>query len=259
MAQAGAHDLQEALHIPVLQRLTVSEISALVRGFSRTARPTGRSACTRSWMTLQREHDESEAAAMRKDARLDPLGADAVPRADGTFTHVLLTGGTGFLGPFLLRSLLDRRARPTRSSCGQAIRRRPASGSSRTSRRPGFTIPAPRKPSMPGSGWCAATWRARGLGSRPTTWQQLTESVDTIVHNGAWVDYVLDYDALRPVERRRHQGADQIRLRLAPQAISLHLEHDDLRVHRQAEPGRARLQPGDVRARLRLRTDEVGL
>ncbi len=40
-AQAGAPDLQEALHIPVLQRLTVSEISALIRGFSRTVRPTG--------------------------------------------------------------------------------------------------------------------------------------------------------------------------------------------------------------------------
>jgi thioester reductase-like protein len=32
---------------------------------------------------------------------------------------------------------------------------------------------------------------------RSRGWAQLAETIDTIVHNGAWVDYVLDYDALR--------------------------------------------------------------
>ena len=36
------------------------------------------------------------------------------------------------------------------------------------------------------------------LGLSDGAWQLLTETVDTIVHNGAWVDYVLDYDTLRP-------------------------------------------------------------
>jgi Male sterility protein len=57
---------------------------------------------------MKRERDESEAAAMREDALLDLRDAGAVPRADGTFDHVLMTGVTGFLGPFLLRSLLDQ-------------------------------------------------------------------------------------------------------------------------------------------------------
>jgi thioester reductase-like protein len=36
------------------------------------------------------------------------------------------------------------------------------------------------------------------LGLSDRGWVQLTETIDTIVHNAAWVDYVLDYDALRP-------------------------------------------------------------
>ena len=107
VVQTGAHDLQEALHIPLLQRLTMSEISALVRGFQEG--PADWAINLHAKLDeVKRERDESEAAAMRKDALLDPRGGGAVPRADGTFNHVLLTGATGFLGPFLLRSLLDQ-------------------------------------------------------------------------------------------------------------------------------------------------------
>ncbi len=65
VARTGADDLQEALHVPVLQRLTLSEISALVRGFRES--PV-------DWVTslhakldeVKRERDESEAAASGK-------------------------------------------------------------------------------------------------------------------------------------------------------------------------------------------------
>ena len=36
------------------------------------------------------------------------------------------------------------------------------------------------------------------LGLSDRVWLQLAETIDTIVHNGAWVDYILDYEALRP-------------------------------------------------------------
>ena len=45
---------------------------------------------------------------MRADAILGPLGVAGVPRGERLFDQVLLTGATGFLGPFLLRSLLDQ-------------------------------------------------------------------------------------------------------------------------------------------------------
>jgi thioester reductase-like protein len=196
-AQTGADDLQDALHFPVLQRLTMSEISALVRGFQEG--PAGWATSLHAKLgEVKRERDESEAAAMRKDARLDPLGASAVPRADGTFNHVLLTGGTGFLGPFLLRSLLDQT-----SAAYTVLVRAPDPSVARERLKSGLAaaglydlctadVFAARVRVM-----CGDLASPR-LGLSDRAWQQLTETVDTIVHNGAWVDYILDYDRLRP-------------------------------------------------------------
>jgi thioester reductase-like protein len=197
VAQAGAGDLQEALHIPVLQRLTVSEISGLVRGFSDGSADWAISLHAKL-DDVQREHDESEAAAMRKDARLAPLSADAVPRADGTFTHVLLTGGTGFLGPFLLRSLLDKTTAAytviVRAADPAAARERLKSNLVAA----GLYDPRTEEAFEARVAVVCGDLASPNLGLSADTWQELTESVDTIVHNGALVDYVLNYDALRP-------------------------------------------------------------
>ncbi len=195
-ARTGAGELQEALHIPVLQRLTVREISELVRAFQEGSA---------GWATdlqakldaVKRESDESEAAAMRRDARLAPLGVSALPRAEGAFSHVLLTGGTGFLGPFLLRSLLEQtdanytvlvrgpqasvareRLRSELEAAGLHDERSAAEFDARV-RVVSGDLASPR------------------LGLSAADWLELAETVDTIVHNGAWVDYVLDYDTLR--------------------------------------------------------------
>lgn len=196
-AQAGAVDVQEALHIPVLQRLTVSEISGLVRGFA------GGSA---DWAIslhaklddVQREHDESEAAAMRKDARLDPLGVDAVPATGDAFTQVLLTGGTGFLGPFLLRSLLEQ------TQAAYTVLVRAADAAAARERLKSNLVAAGLYDQPTEDAFDARVRVVSGdlasprLGLSTDTWQELTKSVDTIIHNGALVDYVLNYDALRP-------------------------------------------------------------
>jgi hypothetical protein len=80
-AQTDTHDLQEALDIPLLQRLTISEISALVRGFQEGSADWAIN-LRADLNEMKREHDKSEAAAMQKDAVLDPQGLGAVPRAD---------------------------------------------------------------------------------------------------------------------------------------------------------------------------------
>ena len=175
----------------------MSEISALVRGFQEGSA---------DWAInlhaeldeMKRERDETEAAAMRRDALLDPQSVGAVPRADCTFNHVLLTGATGFLGPFLLRSLLDQ------TSASYTVLVRATDPSAARER---------LKTDLEAAGLydlrTAEVFDARVrvicgdlasplLGLSDRVWLQLTETIDTIVHNAAWVDYVLDYDTLRP-------------------------------------------------------------
>ncbi len=197
VVQTGAHDLQEALHIPLLQRLTMSEISALVSGFQ----PADADWAINLYAELdeiKRERDEGEATAMRRDAELDPQGTGAIPRADRTFKHVLLTGATGFLGPFLLRSLLDQ------TDAAYTILVRAADPSAARDR-----LKAELKAAGLYDLRTAEIVDARvrvisgdlaspRLGLSESVWLQLMETIDTIVHNAARVDYLLDYDTLRP-------------------------------------------------------------
>ena len=194
--QTGDDDLQEELHIPLLQRLTVAEISALVRGFEQG--PDDWAINLHAKLDeVKREREESEAAAMRRDAVLDALGA-AVPRADVTFARVLLTGATGFLGPYLLRSLLDQTGAVytvlVRAADPAAARERlradlVAAGLYDARTAEAFDARV--------NGVCGDLASPR-LGLSDRAWLQLAETIDTIVHNGAWVDYILDYETLRP-------------------------------------------------------------
>src|SRR5215469_5509952 len=194
VAQADAHELQETLHMPLLQRFTISQISALVRGFQ------GASAAINLRANLdemKRERDESEATAMRKDALLAPLKAGAVPRADRTFNHVFLTGATGFLGPFLLRTLLDQ-------TCATYTVLMRATDPSAARERLICSLKAAGLYDPCTAGVFDARVRvicgdlaSPRLGLSDRAWSQLTETVDTIIHNAAWVDYILDYHTLR--------------------------------------------------------------
>jgi len=197
VVQTDAHDLQETLHIPLLQRLTISKISALFRGLQEGSA---------NWAInlhaelneMKQDLDESEAAAMRKDALLDPRCVGSVPPADFPFNHVLMTGATGFLGPFLLRSLLDQ------TNAAYTVLMRATDPSAARER-----LTAAFEAAGLYDHRTAAVFDARvrvicgdlaspRLGLSDRVWLQLTEMIDTIIHNGAWVDYLLDYRALRP-------------------------------------------------------------
>jgi thioester reductase-like protein len=197
VAQAEAHDLQETLHMPLLQRLTISKISALVRGLQDGSADWAIT-LRADLNEMKREHDESEAAAMRRDALLDPQSVASVPRADCTFNQVFLTGATGFLGPFLLRSLLDQ----TRAA--YTVLMRAADPSVARER----IITALKVAGLYDSRIAevfddrvhviCGDLASPQLGLSDRVWSQLAETIDTIVHNAARVDYVLGYDALRP-------------------------------------------------------------
>ncbi|AKT43247.1 type I polyketide synthase [Chondromyces crocatus] len=139
------------------------------------------------------EHAASSAATPESDRTLDPDIQPPSGEASSTMRAVLLTGATGFLGPFLLRELLERtdatvhclvRARDERGAAArleQALRERDC--------------------------WDEALWKrvvpvvgdleAPRLGIADALYARLAGEIDAIVHNGAAVNFLYGYTELR--------------------------------------------------------------
>jgi thioester reductase-like protein len=195
--ERDAPGLREALDLPLLQRLTISQITAVVRKLEEG---------DAEWLDglqtaadeLKRERDESDSASMRQDAQLSVTGIDALPPANRSFENVLFTGGTGFLGPFLLRSLLDQTEATytvlVRAPDPQVARERLRTGL----REAGLydqTVATSFETRV--NAICGDLVSPR-LGLSDRAWSRLAEAIDTIIHNAALVNYILDYDTLRP-------------------------------------------------------------
>jgi thioester reductase-like protein len=111
--------------------------------------------------------------------------------------HVLLTGGTGFIGPFLMKSLLEQ----TRAKIYVLVR-----SSDEVQGRQRL------RAAMETMGPCPArlmqTFEARVipicgdlgqpmLGLTQDVWDFLAAEMDTVFHNGATVNYLFNYDRMR--------------------------------------------------------------
>ena len=194
----GSHDLSGAVDLRVLQRIAICELMELVDQVV-AAKPHARLRLKRALTDLGQEHRAMEAEAMRRDtvlrfdaAALPPPDRSA-PTAEG---GVLLTGATGFFGPFLLASLLEQ----VRSDISVLVRATDEDPMERI--REGLASIAEDGASCP-EGWERRVRPVRGdlsapnLGLDAATWRRLAGSVDTIYHNGATVNYLLDYHAMR--------------------------------------------------------------
>jgi len=190
-------DVSHAVDLRVLQKITISELVALLEQ-ALSAAPHAALRLRRALSDLGREHRAAEAEMMRRDTRLrfDPATLPR-PAAHVHGGGVLLTGGTGFFGPFLLASLLEQ----TSEDIHVLVR---APGEDQAMRRicQGLHSIAP-------NGWAhGADWTRRvrpvcgdlseaNLGLSSDAWAALAASVHTIYHNGALVNYLLDYQSMR--------------------------------------------------------------
>ena len=194
LKEHGAAELAEEVDTRLLQRLTVAEFFRLTRQFGDGTGSDRR--CAAALDEISAEYEAYEIKQMRADARL-PLPA-LPPARPGVQSDILLTGATGFLGPFLLSSLLGQ----TSYTLHALVRATDAAhGLDR--------IIASLHQAHLWSPALEAEVRARvhvvcgdlaepDLGIGEAAFQRLAESVDAIVHNGALVNYVRTYDALRP-------------------------------------------------------------
>ena len=197
LEEHGAGSLVDDVDVRLLQGMTIAEFFALLDQFEQAAEEP----ITALSLVLQRvaeEHASYEAECMRSDAALGvPPHCEPVDR-ETELTDVLLTGTTGFFGPFLLSSLL--RDTPFRfHALIRATDRGAGMDRIRAAlRRAHLLTPAlegeldKRVRVVPGD----LTLHNLGLGPEP--WQALTENVQAVFHSGANVNYVRSYDALRP-------------------------------------------------------------
>jgi thioester reductase-like protein len=195
LAEHGAGELAEEVNTRLLQRLTVADFFRLVQQFGDgSGQPLH--ALRQALDRIRADYEAYETRQMRADAQL-PLPA-LPPARQGEPSDILLTGATGFLGPFLLASLLAQ----TSYTIHALVRATDAAhGLDR--------IVAALRQARLWSPALEAEVRARvrvicgdlaepHLGIGEAALRRLAEGVDAIVHNGALVNYVRTYDALRP-------------------------------------------------------------
>jgi thioester reductase-like protein len=195
LEENGAGELADEVNTRLLQRLTVAEFFRLMRQFGEGS-GQALDALRQSLAEISAEYEEYETTKMRADAAL-PL-PELPPERPSATGDMLVTGATGFLGPFLLSSLLEQ------TSCTLHALVRATDADHGLDR----IVASLRKAQL----WSPALEsevRARvrvingdlaqpALGIGEEAFQQLAGSVDAIVHNGALVNYVRTYDALRP-------------------------------------------------------------
>jgi thioester reductase-like protein len=194
----GHRDLAQAVDLRVLQKIAICELFELLDQIAAAA-PHAKHRFRRALTELGREHRALETEMMRRDAclRFDVGALPAVPaRGSAAQSGVLLTGGTGFFGPFLLTSLLEQGADDihvlVRANPGEALRRI----------REGLMSVSADGSSCP-EGWesrvhpVCGDLSAANLGLDTATWRALAENVHTIYHNAALVNYLLDYQSMR--------------------------------------------------------------
>jgi thioester reductase-like protein len=193
----GAELLARQVDIGLVQRVSVAELFSLADQLE--SAPEEAILHLRTFLAAFREEQNAlEMQMMREDTRLlfeppapSPVAKILSPR------QILLTGGTGFIGPFLMKSLLEQ----TDATIHVLVR---ASDEGQGKQR--------LKAAMHSMGTVSAglmeMFEARvvpvcgdlgqpGLGLMQETWDFLSNKVDTIYHNGATVNYLFNYDMMR--------------------------------------------------------------
>jgi thioester reductase-like protein len=191
----GAADLLSEIDARLLQQLTVAELFSLFNGLENfSGERIG--ALHDVLKKLRREHERLQNECMRRDARwsINPITVES----SDSLTNVLLTGPTGFFGPFLLNSLL----RETSCIYHVLIRaRNPEHGLARIRDglgASGLYTPAVEEELKKRIRVICGDISQHNLGLQSGEWRSLATRVQAVIHNAAHVNYVLNYDALRP-------------------------------------------------------------
>ncbi len=192
-----AEMLARQVDIGLVQRVSVAELFQLAEQLER-APEEALVPLRHSLAAFREEQRATEELMMKNDRKLifEP-SAPALLQETPILNHVLLTGGTGFIGPFLVKSLLEQ----THAKIHVLVR---ATDEHQGKQR--------LRAAMESMGPCPADLMRmfetrvspvcgdlgqKGLALTGKAWDFLANEIDTVFHNGATVNYLLNYDRMR--------------------------------------------------------------
>jgi thioester reductase-like protein len=193
----GAEMLARQVDIGVIQRVSVADLFQLAEQLE-SAPEEALVGLRHSLAAFREEQRAAENQLMHNDRKLAFAPPSHVPVPDtSSLNHILLTGGTGFMGPFLIKSLLEQ----TRAKIYVLVR---ASDEHQGRQR--------LRAAMDSMGPCNSglmhMFEARvipicgdlgqpKLGLTQDVWDFLANEMDAVFHNGATVNYLFNYDRMR--------------------------------------------------------------
>lgn len=195
LRERGGAGLAETLDLPLLQRLTLAQLNQLLQQLDADA-PMAAIAVQLQQLRASFENDVLR--RMRVDAQWLPAPGhdDGLPPA--TPNDVLLTGATGFFGPFLLSSLL----RLTPCTYHVLVRAGdPKHALQRITdafRDAGLWSPALAAQLAQRVQLICGDLALPYLGLTAPEWQRLARCTSAVIHNAAAVNYIANYEMLRP-------------------------------------------------------------
>jgi thioester reductase-like protein len=193
----GAEMLARQVDIGVIQRVSVAELFQLAEQLE--SAPEEALVQLRHALTAFRDEQRIAEKQMMFDDKTLVFTPPVPGPLPGTpvLNQVLLTGGTGFIGPFLMKSLLEQ----TNATIHVLVR---ASDEEQGRQR--------LRAAMESMGPCSSSLMQmfedrivplcgdlghKNLGLSEETWSFLASEVDTVFHNGATVNYLFNYDRMR--------------------------------------------------------------
>lgn len=202
LEERGADVQAKQVDVRLIQQITIAELFELSRLFDQSPDEALKKVQT-SLRRIKTEHLATERRMMKRDAKLSfrpRRGANGV--RPGTRTGILLTGGTGFLGPFLLHNLLLGCDDPV-----HVLVRAPDEAAGLERLRSDLAAAM----EVEDETWAKFDTRAKAvcgdlgapdLGLSKETHDFLAREIHTIYHNAAAVNYLLNYDRMRDANVR---------------------------------------------------------
>jgi thioester reductase-like protein len=197
ISELGLEELSEELDLRILQRIGVSELHQLLTDL-KIQNPLSKLKFKKALLKINHEYASLERQLMQSDAvcKIEAEVFNVQVNRMKDSGSILLIGGTGFFGPFLLKSLLEQ----TDEDIWVLIR---ASDSDHAWER--------LRRALSNLNWgsqlrndlekrvhvVCGDLNKNKLGLSAVDWEYLSNEITTIYHNGALVNYLLDYEAMR--------------------------------------------------------------